>query len=150
MITATRSIYIEAPVEKVFDFYKDPRNWAETAPVWLDATYTDVNVTPKGTGTTFSYKGKMVGVVDVDGAGELTEVVPNRRIVMQATDPVQKTPETMTFLFEPVGSGTTMTMVDEREPMRIERIPLVGRLAEWVVDELGSQWMRVLKAKMEA
>jgi uncharacterized protein YndB with AHSA1/START domain len=150
VITATRSIYIEAPVEKVFDFYKNPTNWAETAPAWLDATYMDVKLTPKGTGTTFSYKGKMVGVVDMEGTGELIEVVPNRRIVMQATDPVQKTPETMTFLFEPVGSGTTMTMVDEREPMRIERIPLVGRLAEWVVDELGSRWMHVLKAKMEA
>jgi uncharacterized protein YndB with AHSA1/START domain len=150
MIRTTRSIYIDAPVKKVFDFYKDPANWAEVAPAWLDATYSDVKRTPKVTGTTFTFKGKMARVIPVEGTGELTEVVPNRRIVYRGKDPVQDATETMTFLFEAVGSGMTLTAVDEREAYRVERIPLVGRLAERVVDDLGFQWMHLLKEKMES
>lgn len=149
MIRTTRSIYIDAPVKKVFDYYKDPVNWAEVAPAWLDATYSDIKRTPKGVGTTFTFKGKMARVIPVEGTGELTEVVPNRRIVYRGKDPLQDATETMTFLFEAVGSGMTLTAVDEREASRVERIPLIGRLAERVVDDLGFQWMYLLKEKME-
>lgn len=148
MIRTTDSIYIDAPVEKVFEFYTNPANWESIAPSWLDAKYLDVKTTPEVKGTTFSYKAKMAGLVDMEGAGEFTDAVPNRRIVLRDTGRTGQT-ETMTFLFEPVGSGMTLTVLDERAEFPIERIPMVGSLAEWVVDRLGVQWMHVLKAKME-
>jgi uncharacterized protein YndB with AHSA1/START domain len=149
MIRTTDSIYIDAPVEKVFDFYKDPRNMTEIEPSWLHTEYTDMVLTPELTGTTFSYVGKMPGVPDMAGTCEYIEAIPNRRLVWRMTGRMGEAPETETFLFEPVGSGMVLTVVDERDEFRIERIPLVGKVAEWVVDRLGVQWMHLLKAKME-
>ena len=143
MIRMTDSIYIDAPVERVYDYYKDPSNWAEIAPSWLHTEYTNLKLTPEITGTTFDTLGKVPGLPPMKGSAEFIDAEPNRRLVGRFGT------ETMTFLFEPVGSGMVLTVLDEREKLAVERVPLVGRLAEWVVDQLGVQWMHVLKAKME-
>lgn len=148
MIRTTDSIYIDAPVKKVFDYFKDPMNWTDIAPAWLDVTYDHVKVAPKGTGTKYRFSARMAAVLKMEGAGEFVEVVPNRRIVDR--EDIGSGPETITYLFEKVGSGTTLTVVDERKELTVERLPLVGRVAEWAVDRLGVQWMHLLKSKMEA
>lgn len=147
MIRMTDSIYIDVPVEKVFEFYKDPGNWPEIAPAWLHTECTNIKLTPEITGTTFDTFGKVPGLPPMKGTAEFVDAEPNRRLVLRTDARFGK--ESMTFLFEPVGSGMVLTVLDEREKLAAERVPLVGRLAEWVVDQLGVQWMHVLKAKME-
>ena len=36
-MSATQSIYIEAPVEKVFDWFRNPRNWSTLNPDAADS-----------------------------------------------------------------------------------------------------------------
>jgi len=147
MIRMTDSIYIEAPVEKVFDYYKDPAHWEEIAPAWLHTEYTNITRKPQVKGTTFDTYGKVPGLPPMRGSAEFVDAEPNRRLVLRGDTGFGM--ETTTFLFEPAGSGMVLTVLDEREKLAAERVPLVGRIAEWVVDQLGVQWMHVLKAKME-
>jgi hypothetical protein len=113
----------------------------------MHADYEDVTLARDGTGR-FSYRATMAGV-PMAGSCELTDVVRNRRIVMKDTGRLGHA-ETETFLFEHVGTGTVLTVLDERDELPPERVPLVGRVVEWVVDELGVQWMHWLKEHMEA
>jgi len=54
-MSASHSIYIEAPVEKVFSFFKDPRNWLTLNPdVAQREAITHAHVTPEGLGTFMS------------------------------------------------------------------------------------------------
>jgi uncharacterized protein YndB with AHSA1/START domain len=148
MIRMTDSIYIDAPVEKIYEYCADPANWPELAPVWMQGKFTNIKRTPEVKGTTFDYEGKMAGFATVKGSGEYVEAERNRRIVMHSEDPTFGS-DTTTYLLEPAGAGAVLTVLDEREELAAERIPLVGRVAEWVVNQMSVQWMHVLKRKME-
>lgn len=148
MIRMTDSIYIEAPVEKIYEYCADPANWPELAPAWMQGKFTNIKRTPEVKGTTFDYEGRMAGFATVKGSGEYVDAERNRRIVMHSEDPTFG-PDTTTYLLEPAGAGAVLTVLDEREQLAPERIPLVGRVAEWVVNQLSVQWMHVLKRRME-
>jgi uncharacterized protein YndB with AHSA1/START domain len=145
MRRSVKSVYIDAPVERVFPFVKDATNWGALTPWWVAVTYEPVDITPLGTGT-LSYRGKALRVIDDSGSGEIIEVIENGRVVYRDADSFQGT---STFLFEPVGAGTTVTVVNERESSRAERIPVVGRLAGWILDQHDDQVLRKLKNLME-
>ncbi len=145
MKRSVKSVYIEAPVERVFPFVKDITNWGALAPWWVAVTYEPVDITPGGTGT-LSYRGKALRVIDDSGTGEITEVIENGRFVYRDADSFQGT---STFLFEPVGAGTTVTVVNERNSSGAERIPVVGRFAGWILDQHDDQVLRRLKILME-
>jgi uncharacterized protein YndB with AHSA1/START domain len=145
MRRSVKSIYIDAAVERVFSFVKDVTNWGALTPWWVAVTYEPVDISPAGTGT-LSYRGKALRVIDDSGSGEITEVIENRRVVYRDADPFQGT---STFLFEPVGAGTTVTVVNEREPLRAERIFVVGRFAGWILDQHDDQVLRKLKIQMD-
>lgn len=135
-------------MEKVYDFYREVANWPTLAPPGLRWAWKDVDTTPELTGSTLSYTGKLGGVVDLAGTIEILAAVPNERIVLRDSGPVGPG-QTETYLFESVGTGMTLTVVNEREGTRAERIPLVGSVAQRVVTVLTTQWMRVLKRRME-
>ena len=145
MMRSVKSVYIDAPVERVFPFVKDVTNWGALTPWWVAVTYEPVDITPGGTGT-LSYRGKALRVIDDSGTGEIIEVIEDGRVVYRDADPFQGT---STFLFEPVGAGTTVTVVNERESSRAERIPVVGRFAGWILDQHDDQVLRKLKILME-
>ena len=145
MMRSVKSVYIDAPVERVFPFVKDATNWGALTPWWVAVTYEPVDITPVGTGT-LSYSGKALRVIEDSGTGEITEVIENGRVVYRDADPFQGT---STFLFEPVGAGTTVTVVNERESSRAERIPVVGRFAGWILEQHDDQVLRKLKILME-
>ncbi len=136
-----RSIHIEAPVEKVFGFFKDPRSWEELP---NSGRVEDVTVTEEGRGTFYRMilpiPGIRIGSFDV-----YTEFVPNQRI----TDRSSWAPfETMTWSFEPEGSGTKLTW--EGHPGSFWRLPLLRELAEWGMARANGYWMPLLKAHLEA
>lgn len=148
MIRETHSIYIDAPVEKVYGYWTDPGNWSEIAPSWAHVKNTNIKRTAKLAGTTFDSYGKMMpGLPAMKYSVEFLDAEPNRRLVMRSGGPSGKA--TMTALFESVDSGTVLTTTEEREETAVERVPLLGRLAAPVVGQLDTIWMHGLKAKME-
>lgn len=140
-----KSVYVDAPVERVFPFVKDATNWGALTPWWVAVTYEPMDITADGTGT-LSYRGKALRVFDDSGTGEITEVIENGRVVFRDDDPLQGS---YTFLFERVGAGTTVTVVNERESSRAERIPVVGRFAGWILGQHDDQVLRKVKILME-
>ncbi len=122
-MSTTFSVHIEAPVEKVFDFWKDPRNWprmAAESPVEV----IQAHVPPEGVGTfhvaTFALPG-----VRMEYFGVFTEFVPNERIVDKVSLAFEGT---WTYTFAAEGSGTRLTM--RGEPRSFWRLWPFDRLVD--------------------
>lgn len=111
-MSATRSTYIEAPVEKVFDWFRDPRNWATLNP---DAAHreelVDAHVTPDGLGTFHAWAIKPLPGVRFECFGVFTEFVPNKRIVDKWSLAIEGSE---TYTFDAEGSGTRLTIQARR------------------------------------
>ena len=71
-MAAKLSYYIEAPVESVFDFMKDPGKTADIGPFTLEVP--EVKMTKEGTGSYFSWRAKMAGV-PLEGFDEAMRVI---------------------------------------------------------------------------
>ena len=75
-MTATLSVHIDAPVERVFDLFRDPGKWQDAG---RGIVFRDVNRTREGTGTYYAWSTRVAGV-PVEGFDVFTEFVPNQRI----------------------------------------------------------------------
>lgn len=144
MARFTRSIAIDAPVEHVFDYWKDPGNWPEVWPSMVKTAVMDL--TPEGTGTRHEYEYKMAGV-HFKGTGVFTMVAPGQRIVSESSGGIESS---FDWTFEPEGDGTRMTVqVEYTIP-----IPVLGKLAEAFVLKQNEHEAEVtlanLKARMES
>ncbi len=122
--THKRSVHIDAAVEKVFDYVKDPRHFYDATPErWRDAL-TDVTLTPEGVVSTYAWKGTMLHL-HVHGVMTREEHILNERIVdRSSTGPV------WTWTFEPDPTGTTLSLAFEYST----RVPLMDKavdLAAW-------------------
>lgn len=138
-MTIRQSVHIEAPVEEVFDFFKDPKNLGDLMEGFV---LRDVKVTKEGVGTTYAWIMKM-GVLALEGFDVYTEVVPNRKI----TDRSSRF-GTWTYSFEPDGSG--MKLTTEVQLSSLWRIPPLEKLlARSMAKRSESFWPRV-KARVEA
>jgi len=140
----TRSVVIDAPVERVFDYWKDPANWPEVWPSMVKSTV--VESVPEGPGTRHEYEYKMAGI-HFKGDGVFTRVVPDEEIVMQSSGGVESS---FDWTFSSEGSSTRMTAdVDYTIP-----VPVLGKLAEKVVLAQNEHEAEVtlanLKVRMEA
>jgi len=133
--------HIEAPVETVFDFFKDPNNWQELPKA---DQLTQVKVTDEGVGSYYRVMLPIPGV-RVEASGVFTEFIPNQRITDRSSLSLAGT---LTFSFEPEGSGMKLTM--ESRPRSLWRIPPLKQLADWVMARRHKRYMSALKAKMEA
>ena len=96
----TRSVTIDATVEQVFDYLKDPA----TSWVSMGTKIHDVQRTPDGVGTTFEWEDRMFGF-HVSGRNEFAEFVPNRKLVITSSKGF-----VFTFDVEPVDTGTRLTV----------------------------------------
>lgn len=136
-----RSIHIEAPVEKVFDFVKDPRNAPEGFTEHIEVR--DVKLTDEGTGSYYSWVFRVAGL-PVEGFDVYTEFIPNRRITDRSSFPM-----TRDFIttFEPEGSGTKLTV--ETGHGSFWRFPPFRQLADLGQGVMLDRFMPALKAQME-
>jgi carbon monoxide dehydrogenase subunit G len=141
MMSNKRSIHIEAPVEKVFDFFKDPKNWEELP---NSGRFEDVTVTEEGLGTFYRAILPIPGI-RIESFDVYTEFVPNQRITDRSSWAFF---ETMTWSFEPEGAGTKLTW--EGHPGSFWRVPLLKELAERGMAMANRYWMPALKAYLEA
>ncbi len=116
-----KSITVNAPVEKVFNYVGDPMNQLE----WLTSMTKIHDVTGSGVGKHFRWVYKMVGV-PLAGESTITEHIPNERLVMKSKGGVTSN---WIFTFESHDGGTKMELnLEYTIP-----VPVLGKLAEKLV-----------------
>ena len=143
MAKLDRSVTIDAPIEKVFQFVEDPSNFPEVWPSMMEVK--DVERLPSG-GRKFSWVYKMAGV-KLEGTSETIEYEENRRIVSETKGGIQSK---FVWSFAPEGDGTTLH-VDMEYTVPV---PVVGKLAESVIVKMNEREASALvsniKDRMEA
>ncbi len=142
MAKVEKTITINAPVEKVFDYIDQPTNLPEIWPSLMEIK--DVQTLPNG-GHTDRWVYKMAGM-RFEGTTEGIEHVTNQRIVSKTKGGVKST---QTWVFQPEAGGTKVTFeVEYNIP-----IPVLGKLAEAIIvkmnDHEGELILANLKARME-
>jgi hypothetical protein len=137
-----QSIYIEAPVETVFDHFLDPRIDIDLMPI--ETEILEFKLTEEGTGTYSSFRGKFAGV-SFEMFDVVTDMVPNKRITSRSSSAAVGT---WKYTFEPEGTGTRLTM--EHESGSFLRLPLLRNVADVVASRANASFMPKLKARIEA
>ena len=142
MATIKKSIKINAPVEKVFEYANKPENLPEIWPSMIEVK--SIKELPNG-GYSYDFVYKMAGM-RFTGSSEDTEVVPNERTVSISTGGIEST---ITWTYEPEDGGTKLTTLAEY------KIPvLLGKIAEAFIVKMneneGDTVLANLKARMEA
>ncbi len=137
-----RSTYhIEAPVEKVFDYFVDPRKSAELFP---NAEIREMKVTEGGTGTYASYHTTMAGI-PFNAFSVYTDVVPNKHITEKSSSAMVGTWD---YSFEPEGTGTKVTM--EHHSRSLWRLPPLSTLTDLAAARMNESYMQRVKDYLEA
>ena len=141
MAKVERSITINAPVEKVFNYLADPMAQLE----WLPSIMDVKDVSGSGVGQHFRWTYKMAGVL-LKGETTVTEHIPNKRRVTQTKGGVTST---WIFDFETLDGGTKVQLsIEYTIP-----VPVIGKLAEKLVlkrnEREAGLAMQNIKEKME-
>lgn len=137
-----RSMHIDAPVDKVFDFLQDPYHFIELFPEKdrSNMAVTEIHRTPDGVGSTYTMIGRMF-LFQIKWVITREEYVPNERIVDHAN-----LGGVWTCTFEPDETGSTLTLAFGWS----SKVPLLGELADrigWDGDaDLDAMLERVKKA----
>lgn len=124
--STTRSIEIDAPVEKVFAFLADPEKSVLAFPMGDRVIVSKVATSPEG--ALLSYRETMPVTLgplhwDMSGTVVVEDYVPNQRIVdTSSTGPIHA------MTVEPSGSGTRLTFTGTVTT----RVPLLDRLKVFV------------------
>lgn len=139
MATVKKSITINAPVEKVFEYINVPTNLPEIWPSMVDAK--DVQRLPNG-GNKFRWVYKMAGM-RFEGISEDIEVVLNQQVVSKTEGGLEST---VTWMVQPEGGGTKVTFQGEYTVP----IPLLGKLAEAFIVKQNEHEAEVLLANLKA
>ena len=142
MVKTEKSIFINAPVEKVFAFMTEPKNHPEIWPSLLEVK--DVESLPNG-GYSYNWVYKMAGI-RIEGHAEWIEFVPNQRIVDKNESGI---PSTFVYTYQPEDGGTRVTVnVEYTLPGAV-----LGKLAEPFIVKVneneGDTVLANLKARME-
>jgi uncharacterized protein YndB with AHSA1/START domain len=139
MATLTRSVTIDAPVEKVFDHVLDIRKfWA-----WPDMALAEVTPTEDGVGSSARIWTHFLGF-HMEGGLEYTEVVRPERIRAEVGFAMEH--PTWTFTFEPVDDGTKLTARGEWHV----KVPAVGRTFERLMVKEHKEFLEQMLAKVKA
>jgi uncharacterized membrane protein len=139
MIKTGRSITINAPVTKIFDYLSEPTNQPEIWPSLIEIK--DVQRLPDGK-TKNRWVYKMAGI-RLEGTSEGVESVANQRIVSKTKGGVEST---QTWIFQPEAGGTKVTFeVEYTVP-----IPVLGKLAEAIIVKMNEHEGEVILANLKS
>ena len=119
MAKITKTIHINAPVEKVFEYATQPANLVEFWPSMIEVK--DIHA-GEGVGDHYDCVYKMAGM-KFEGRSECTEFAKNERLVVKNTGGI---PSTFVWRYMPENGGTKVTM----EAEYTVPVPLLGKLAE--------------------
>ena len=145
-----QTIHIEAPVEKVFDFFVDSYKDRAKAQDLMDLTefprtrVDDLKPTKEGTGSYTSWHVTVAGLPVARGFQVVTDMVPAKHITERSSNTMVGTWD---YDFEPEGSGTKVTMKHYAESFW--RIPPMRSLMDWVTGRMTESFTRRLKATIE-
>jgi carbon monoxide dehydrogenase subunit G len=128
-MSAKMSYYIDAPVEAVFDFLKDPTNQVDYQP-FGDLSVGDVTMTEDGVGSFYSWKVKMAGF-PISGFDVYTEVEPNKHLREMSSNAMVGTWD---YRVEPEGKGTRLTM--EHHQRSLWALPPLRNLTDYTTRRL--------------
>ena len=140
-MTYQQSIHIDAPVTKVFDFFRDPNNWAGEAA--RGVSFQDVRLTQEGMGTHYTWVVKIAGI-SLEGFDVFTEFIPNQRITDRSSSSLEGT---WTYSFESDGSGTKLTVTNQLGSFW--RLPILERLLDRITAKTHEPVFKRLKAVLE-
>jgi uncharacterized membrane protein len=143
MAKQTKTITVNAPVEKVFSYVDEATNLPKIWPSLVEVK--DVKRLPNG-GHSDKWVYKMAGIL-LKGSSEDIEHIPNQRIVTKTKGGADST---QTWLFQPEAGGTKVTFeVEYTVPIKV-----VGKLAEAIIVKMneheGDTLLANLKSIMEA
>ena len=142
MAKVQKTVTINAPVEKIFNYISDPTNLPEFWPSLMEVS--DVKLLPSG-GHSNRWVYKMAGM-RFEGISEDAECIPNQRLVSKTKGGVKST---QTWTLQPEAGGTKLTFTVEYTVP----IPVLGKLAEAIIvkmnDHEGDLVVANLKARME-
>jgi uncharacterized membrane protein len=139
MAKVEKTITINAPVEKVFEYVDDAYNLPEFWPSVVAVS--DVERLPNG-GSAHRWVYKMAGM-RFEGTSEDIEYIANQRIVTKTRGGIEST---HVWLFEPADGGTKLTTETEYKVP----VPVLGKLAEAVIVKLNENEADVLLANLKA
>jgi uncharacterized membrane protein len=138
MARVEKSVTINAPVEKVFEF-ASPENLPEIWPSLVEVS--NIKELPDG-GYSWDWVYKMAGM-RFTGSSTHTEFVSNERTVSETTGGIEST---ITWLYESEDGGTKLTTIaDYKIP-----VPLLGKLAESFVVKINENESEAILANMKA
>ncbi len=141
--THKRSVHVDAAVEKVFDYVKDPRHFFDAMDPSGRSALIDVTLTPEGVGSTYAWKSSLLSL-HVGGVSTREEYVLNERIVdHSSTGPV------WTFTFEPDPTGTTLSLAYEYT----SKVPFMDKVIDrvaWHADRDLDALLARMKKEIEA
>jgi hypothetical protein len=143
VMAAKVSYHIDAPVESVFGFFKDPSNQVDSAPFSAMKVH-DAKETKEGVGSFYSWSVKMLGI-PVEGFEVFTDFVPNKHITEKSSSAMVGTWD---YTFEPEGSGTKVTL--EHRQRSFWALPPLRNLADYVTPRLTRSFIEAVKADLEA
>ena len=107
MVRIEKVIEIEAPIEKVFAFWADPKKFEKLLPEGMEGKIEVTSEGPIGVGSTYSFSG-IVGGQKMETETEFVEWEENRRMVSRQIKGVYKRSESGSF-FEATDKGTKVT-----------------------------------------
>lgn len=139
----SRTIHIDAPVERVFDHVKNPENLFD-AMYDGRSTIVEKEVAPNaGKGSTWQWQSHLL-FLPFHGTMTREDYVPDQRIV-----DVSSTGVVWTFALEPDAEGTALTMEVEVS----SAVPFLDRIEDkvfWKGDQDLDTWLGRFKEAIEA
>lgn len=138
-MTMKVSYHIDAPVEAVFDFFKDPASDSGFPRMEV----LDSKPTKEGVGTYMSWRMKIAGI-GWEGFEVITDLEPNTHITEKSSSAMVGTWD---YFFEPEGSGTKLTM--EHRPRSVWALPLLGNLVDYGTTRMSHLYIDRVKAQLE-
>jgi uncharacterized membrane protein len=138
MASVKKSIVIDAPVEKVFGYLRDPMSNLEIMPSMVQVH----EMGGEGVGAKFRWVYRMAGM-NFEGESTVLEFVPGERFVTQSRGGIEST---WTWDFAPENGGTRIDLqVDYSVP-----VPVLGRLAEALVVKQNDRELDTTLANIKA
>ncbi len=144
MIRVEKSVSINAPIAKVFDYMADPKSNLDFMPGMMDVK--DIHETKNHIGTHFRWTYKMAGL-RFEGETTVLEWIKNEKVVTQGKGGINSK---WFFTYTPTEAGTALSLVVEYDVP----IPVLGKIAEAVIRRQNEREAELalsnIKDRMEA
>ncbi len=138
MDKVSKTVSINAPVEKVFAYMEDPAHLPDIWPSIMEIS----NIKEEADGKrTYDWVYKMGGM-KFNGQSETIEFIRNKRIVVNNPKGIKSK---FTWDYEQEGNGTRLDLQAEY----VVPVPLLGKLAESAVTKHGDEEAEALLTKLK-